>query len=190
MVFFKAMVTGNIAANFLDNPFLKELFRKLRPSYNLPSRFQFSTGFLSSEYQRVESMVEKATNKADFLALTSDGWTDVSSNRLVNVVVHTPKPYLFATIDASMEEHTGAYICTLLAEKIEKLGPKKIIAVVTDNAANMKLAWRLLEEKYPWIIFDGCKAHFVDLAAKDFCKVDDVSAFINDCLKVAKFFRF
>ena len=134
-------------------------------------------------------MVKKSTNSADFLALTSDGWTDVSSNRLVNVVVHTPKPFLFTTIDATLEEHTGLYISSLIEEQIEKLGPRKIISVVTDNAANMKLAWRLLEEKFPWIIFDGCKAHSVDLAAKDFCKVELVSAFINDCVKFGKFFR-
>uniref|UniRef100_A0A915EVC9 Uncharacterized protein n=1 Tax=Ditylenchus dipsaci TaxID=166011 RepID=A0A915EVC9_9BILA len=40
-------------------------------------------------------------------------------------------------------------------------GKHKIIALVTDHAANMRLAWELLSVDYPWILFEGCKAHMV-----------------------------
>jgi hypothetical protein len=53
----------------------------------------------------------------------------------------------------------------------------------------MKASWKLLEEKYPWIIFEGCKAHGVDLAAKDLCKLDFILEIINKCIDVSKFFR-
>ena len=183
------MNTGNIPANFLDNLFLKELFCKLRPAYELPSRYQFSTTLLNAEYQRIQKMVEEAINSTDFLTLSSGGWTDISSNRLINVVVHTPKPFLFSRIDATSEEHTGVYICGLLSEQIEKLGAKKVVAVMTDNAPNMKLAWRLLEERFPWIICDGCRAHSVDLTVKEFCDEPSIQKFVKNCIKIAVFFR-
>jgi hypothetical protein len=75
-----------------------------------------------AEYERVQNAVQNATNSSDFLALSSDGWSDVSRNRLINVIVHTPTPFLFSTIDATLDEHTGEYICDLLGVEIEKLG--------------------------------------------------------------------
>jgi hypothetical protein len=69
------------------------------------------------------------------------------------------------------------------------LGPQKIVAVVTDNARNMKAAWKLLSKNYPWIVFEGCKAHSIDLAAKDLCKLDFVDDIVDKCAEVAKLFR-
>ena len=74
-----------------------------------------------AEFKRVKETVENATNSADFLAVTSDGWTDITGSRLINVLVHTPKPYLFTTIDATKDSHTGRFICDKLSTEIEKL---------------------------------------------------------------------
>jgi len=84
-----------VAANFLDNPFFKQFIGKLRPSYK-------PKVLVPAEFDRVQKSVETAMNSADFLAVTSDGWTDVKGSRLINVLVHTPKPYLFSTIDATL----------------------------------------------------------------------------------------
>jgi hypothetical protein len=61
--------------------------------------------------------------------------------------------------------------------------------MVTDNAPNMKAAWKLLSQKYPWIVFEGCKAHGLDLAAKDLCKFNFVADVVQKCVEIAKFFR-
>ena len=37
--------------------------------------------------------------------------------------------------------HTGLYIADELKAVINDLGPQKVFALVTDNAANMKAAW-------------------------------------------------
>lgn len=79
---------------------------------------------MPAEFERIKQSVELATSSADFLSLSSDGWTDISRNRLINVIVHTPTPYLFSTIDATQDSHTGQYICELLSAEIEKLGKK------------------------------------------------------------------
>jgi hypothetical protein len=117
------MITGNIAANFLSNPFFKEFITKLRPSYKLPSRnSKFSNVLVPAEFLRVQHAVEKATNEANFLAVSSDGWTDVTGDRLINVIAHTPQPYLFDTIDATQDAHDAPFICNTLSAQIEKLG--------------------------------------------------------------------
>jgi hypothetical protein len=53
----------------------------------------------------------------------------------------------------------------------------------------MKAAWKLLSQKYPWIVFEGCKAHGLDLAAKDLCKFNFVADVVQKCVEIAKFFR-
>lgn len=182
------MITANIPFRALENPYLAEFFRAIRPTYKAPSRKQF-INLLNAEYERVKLTVEEAINKSDFIALSADGWTDISRNRLINVIVHVPKPMLYATVDATLERHTAEHIRDIISEQIDKIGARKITAFITDNAANMKAAWGLLEKKFPWIVFEGCKAHSVDLAAKDFVKHPNVDPFVKKCTSIAKFFR-
>ena len=47
---------------------------------------------------------------------------------------------------------------------INDLGPQKVFALVTDNAANMKAAWSNVEESYPHIKF---AVHALNLILKD-----------------------
>lgn len=196
-------MTGNVPALFLSNPFFKQFCQKLRPSYKLPTRnSKFSKVLVPAEYTRVQKIVEEATNKADFLAMSSNGWTDINGKRLINIIAHTPKPFLFNSIDATTESHDAPFICKTISDEIKKLGnltsiylklylgSQKLVAVVTDNAPNMKAGWNLLSKKYPWIIFEGCKAHGIDLAARDICKLDFVADVLNKCIGVAKFFRY
>uniref|UniRef100_A0A915CPB3 DUF659 domain-containing protein n=1 Tax=Ditylenchus dipsaci TaxID=166011 RepID=A0A915CPB3_9BILA len=124
---------------------------------------------------------------ANYFDRISEG--EQAENRLINVIVHAPQPFLFDTIDATLSSHTGDFIRNVLSERIEKLGKHKIIAMVTDHAPNMRLAWELLALDYPWILFEGFKAHMVDLVAKDLSKTTYIADCIKDCEKIAKFFR-
>uniref|UniRef100_A0A915EIV7 DUF659 domain-containing protein n=1 Tax=Ditylenchus dipsaci TaxID=166011 RepID=A0A915EIV7_9BILA len=97
----------------------------------------------------------------------------------------------------------GKFIVEVLSKEIIKLGKQKVVAVVTDHAANMKNAWKKLAgdddqqdpekqytgETFPWILFEGCKAHAIDLAAKDICAKTTISDCLKSCVEVAKFFR-
>ena len=59
------------------------------------------------------------------------------------------------------------YIADELKAVINDLGPQKVFALVTDNAANMKAAWSKVEESYPHITPIGCAAHALNLLLKD-----------------------
>uniref|UniRef100_A0A915EAY5 DUF659 domain-containing protein n=1 Tax=Ditylenchus dipsaci TaxID=166011 RepID=A0A915EAY5_9BILA len=64
--------------------------------------------------------------------------------------VHCPKPFLLNSIDATKNrtQVIGEYIAKLLAEEINAVGKSKVVAIVTDHAANMRSAWRLLAKDY------------------------------------------
>ena len=180
-----------MSANFLDNPFFRQFIGKIRPAYQIPARNdKFAKKLVPAEYQRMRLEVEQALGKSDFLAISSDGWKDIEKNKLINFVAFNPKPFLIETVDTDGQSLTGKYIFgyiifltkltffikDLLSEQMEKVGSAKIVAVTTDNAKNMKAAWKLLEAKYPWIICFGCQSHSIDLAAKDICQKSGILA--------------
>jgi hypothetical protein len=76
---------------------------------------------------------------------------------------------------------TGEYICSILSQD-------KVRAVITDNAANMKLAWRLLKDKYPTLITYGCQAHGLNLLIRDIINLPLIKKVLGKCMKIIKFF--
>jgi hypothetical protein len=162
----------------------------LNPAYKLPNRQnKFAKKLLPAEHFRIRAFVEETIKQAEDVAIASDGWTDVSSNRLINTYVHLPRPLHFHTIDATISRHTGPFIKDYLTEQFQKIDPRKVIALVTDHASNNINAAGLISNQFPWILWEGCKAHAIDLAAKDICQKTGVKSLIGRCVEIAKFFR-
>lgn len=57
--------------------------------------------------------------------------------------------YLYKLQDLSEHSHTGNYVAEVIGEIIERIGPNKISAIVSDNASNVRNARKIIEEKYP-----------------------------------------
>ena len=69
--------------------------------------------------------------------------------------------------DYSIDHHTGEFLAEEILKVVEKIGPKKIIALVTDNASNCVKAREIVSSQYPNIMNLRCIAHFVNLITKD-----------------------
>eukprot|EP00898_Chlorokybus_atmophyticus_P001866 jgi/Chlat1/2680/Chrsp18S02986 len=84
--------------------------------------------------------------------------------------------HLLGTLELSAERHTSTYLTEIFRECINQVGANKVAALVTDNAASMKLARRLLtnEEEYK---------HIIDLRPlqllKDAAKADGVNTTLH-----------
>ena len=135
---------------------------KIRLEYNVPTRQKLASVLVPAEYDKMRKKVEDVVNKQDFEALSTDGWTDNQQNNIINFIVHTPKPYLWESINATNETKTSIYIAETIKIEIEKIGKQKVVSVLTDHAPNMVGAWKILNDEYPHIIFQGCKAHAID----------------------------
>jgi hypothetical protein len=88
-----------------------------------------------------------------------------------------------------MESHTGEFLASEISEIIEKIGPDKFAAIVTDNASNCRVARKKVEEKYNNIWDIRCIAHAINLIAADLVKLDDIKNLISNCGKITKFFH-
>jgi hypothetical protein len=91
-----------------------------------------------------------------------------------------------------MQRHDAAFISnTILAvvESQKEDQQKKFQSVVTDQPSVMTAAWKLVEEKKPWITCYGCGAHALNLLASDLQKITRVAVALEHNKKVAKFFK-
>ena len=78
--------------------------------------------------------------------------------------------YLYKLEDLSENSHTGNYLAEVIGKVIKKIGPNKISAIVSDNAANVRSAHNILQDKYPNIENIRCIVHAINLIACDITK--------------------
>jgi len=120
-------VTGGIPFRFLENEHFVKALKLLRPAYSLPSRgYTLTKKLIPEAYDDLQSDIKKAISNAKYVSISTDSWTDVSGNNIMNFVVHTPKPYLYKFVDVSAESESGEFIYERLCEVIEEIGPQKV----------------------------------------------------------------
>jgi len=62
------------------------------------------------------------------------------------------------------------------------------VAVVTDNAANMKAAWKFVETRFPHVLCVGCASHGIHLLVKDFLNLPLFQTLFKKCDHVVSYF--
>ncbi|CAG8546078.1 20273_t:CDS:2 [Gigaspora rosea] len=87
------------------------------------------------------------------------------------------------------EDIKNDWIATQIITKMEEVGIHKFSSVITDMAANMKAAWKIIEEKYPHIICLGCSSHVINLLIGDILKIDEIKIVLEDVKTVVKYFK-
>nr|CAG8451399.1 5077_t:CDS:2 [Entrophospora candida] len=80
------------------------------------------------------------------------GQTTVTNQLLISWLLYQ-KPLFWKALETKESSHTAEYISEKLEEVINEVGQDKVVAVLTDNAANMKKAHKILNNKFNKIIF-------------------------------------
>lgn len=172
-----------------SNVYWKRFLNVLRPAYTPPTRHALSTNLLDEEFNRVQTKVKQTIDKADCISVISDGWSNIRRQGIINYIVTTPQPVFYKSVDTNDNRHTGLYIADQLKVVINDLGPEKVFALVTDNAANMKVAWAHVEETFPHITTIGCAAHTLNLLLKDIMALKTMDALYKRAKQVVKYVK-
>ncbi|XP_028786844.1 uncharacterized protein LOC114742796 [Neltuma alba] len=90
------------------------------------------------------------------------------------------------SVDASDLVKDAKTLFTLFCEVIEWVGPKNIVHVVTDNAANYVACGRLIKESIKYLL-SPCAAHCLNLVLKDFSSMPHVSDLASKASKITIF---
>jgi hypothetical protein len=99
------------------------------------------------------------------------------------------KEYLYQLRNLSGNSHTAEYLSTVIEDVIVNIGESRISAVVSDNAANVKNARKIIHEKYPSIENVRCIAHSINLIACDIVKAKFGDRLLRHVNTITTFFR-
>ncbi|XP_065318646.1 uncharacterized protein LOC135926645 [Gordionus sp. m RMFG-2023] len=190
-LFAKAVYASNLPFHITENPYIQEFFKKIRPIYTLPRRRQLAGYLLDKASGDMEVRVADIIDKAPYLSIVSDGWSNIRNESIINFMVMTPVPVFYKFLNTEENRHTADYIAQEFKNVIHELNPVKVYSLVTDNAANMKAAWRILKSEsiYNHIQCYGCAAHTLQLFFHDFERLNAFSDHISIIKKIVKFFK-
>ncbi|GAV79120.1 LOW QUALITY PROTEIN: zf-BED domain-containing protein/DUF659 domain-containing protein/Dimer_Tnp_hAT domain-containing protein, partial [Cephalotus follicularis] len=173
------LYTSAFPFNCVNNPeFAKmvAMIGKYGVGLKQPSYHEVRETFLKKEVLRTMEMLEeyKVEWSKTGCTIMSDGWTD-KKRSICNFLVNSPKGTVFlASIDTSDISKTSQKVFDMLDYIVERVGEENVVQVVTDNAANYKLAGEYLMEKRKHLFWTPCAAHCIDLILEDFEKKLDV----------------
>lgn len=154
--------------NIIKDEHLMQFCKVLRPSFVLPSLHQLKSTFLDQEYDEVKKLMDHAIDEANGVTIVIDGWSNVRRDDIVNIILCTPKPYFYSSINTQDNQKTAVYLKSLVDPILAKYGPGKLNAIVSDNAANMKKLGKDVNLENKNIFFSGCCSHLLSLLIKDF----------------------
>lgn len=181
----------NIPFHAVEDSYFHAFIRMLNPSFILPNRRALAGTLLDETYQKVKELDAEVISQQHSFTLVSDGWTNIKRESVINFILCSGdmKPLFWKAVFTGGLHHTSAYICELMQKVIEEIGVKKIFSIITDNAANMILAHRLLREKYPRLITFGCVGHAVHLICKDIIALEPFARCFRAADKLIKTVR-
>ncbi|XP_054791788.1 uncharacterized protein LOC129297479 [Prosopis cineraria] len=182
-----------IPFNALDCPSFQkaiDAIASIGPGFKAPNAYEFRVNLLTDWKKECQLLIEshRAKWKNTGCTLMADGWTDVRQRTLINFLVYSTHGMVFVkSVDASDLVKDARTLFSLFCEVIEWVGPKNIVHVVTDNAANYVACGKLIKDKYKNIYWSPCAAHCLNLTLKDIASLDNVSALATKASKITVF---
>lgn len=165
-----------LSFNIARNPYYRESY-KFAASHSLdgycpPSYDKLRTTLLQQERAHVETLLDRTKSvwPEKGVTICYDGWTDVQRRPLINfIAVCETSPMFLRAINAFGEEKTKEYIAEKLVAVVEEIGPKNVVQIITDNAANCKGVGLIIQQKYDNIFWTPCVVHTLNLTLKNIC---------------------
>lgn len=177
----------------------KDLVLTLEPGYVMPTRKSVKK-MIFNMYEQSKSKMIDLLHDASSISLTTDIWTSLSNDAYISLSAHwiSDSWELVTCVLAAKEfpgSHTGVAISEKIAEMVKEFKIQdKVSVIVHDQAANMQLSLRLLQE--PEQNLDGsrleslpCNAHKLQLCLKAGLAINTIDRMIRCASKLVGHFR-
>jgi len=94
---------------------------------------------LDNEIAKVNNKVDEIIEFANNITISLDGWTAPDGSSIWSFVISTlsRQEYLYELQDYSEQSHTAEFLANQIELVINRIGRKKILAIVSDNGANI-----------------------------------------------------
>ena len=96
---------------------------------------------------------------------------------------------MYQLTDLSEEKHTAEYLAEVIENVVNGIGADRILAIISDNASNVRNARKIIQEKFPRIENIRCVAHAINLIVCDIVKEKFGDRLLRCVNVLATFFR-
>lgn len=152
--------------SLVDDTEFKKFVALLCPGYKLPSRKTLSKSLLPQMYTDLLGQVKTKLADAVAVSLTTDSWTSINNQSFMAITVHfiNSNSVLCSNLLGCFEfteRHTSINLAAMLRSQCKEWNiESKLMAIVTDNAANVTAAANEVSNHI------GCYAHTLNLIVK------------------------
>ncbi|KAI2498263.1 transposase [Fragilaria crotonensis] len=153
----------------IEEPNLAAAMKMLRPDAVLPNRKKLAGPLLDKAFAVLKTKVNKHLEHAGtVVCLTTDGWSNVKNEPIVNYMATSPSSTLFLeSVSTGEQSHNAEWIASDIQRVMASYPTTTFAGAVTDNTSTNKNAWELLLIKHPSAYFQGCASHGLNLFVKD-----------------------
>ena len=126
------------------------------------------------------------------LTIAIDGWTNVSTAKVTNVVVLCGgEAYYWCSIVNSSNHNTAAWLCQPLVEAMNSLRGEGLIfaAMVADNEQVNKVLHGLVSATFPFLVRAPCAAHLIQLCVLKSLELPSIEPILEAMVALLRHFR-
>nr|XP_010914522.1 uncharacterized protein LOC105039902 isoform X3 [Elaeis guineensis] len=168
----RCLCANGIPLSVLRSPYWEEMVSAISRElgYKSPSYERAQTVLLENERDRVERELDDFKQKWSLygVSVISNGWTDVKNQPLINFLASNQFGSVFLhALDFLLVEKSQKSISDYMLEAIEKVGPHNVVQLITDNAVDCVAASEEVAKAYPYIFWNPCMVHTLNLILKD-----------------------
>ncbi|XP_066599447.1 E3 SUMO-protein ligase ZBED1-like isoform X2 [Prorops nasuta] len=168
------------------------LMKNIAPLYKVPCR-KTITELMADKYSVLSNLVQSELDNIENLSITTDIWTDpLNVKSYLGITVHylvkdSLKSITIGVVDLS-ERHTAEYIQLCLETELDKwkICKSQILAIVSDNGANIKKA---IKDGFSEEIHMPCCAHNLHLVVNKVLQSEHVSCICRKIKSIVTFFK-
>jgi len=184
------IATDLLPLSSVDGHGFRRLMEFVEPGYQMPHRKALTTR-LEKRYKECAEKIKAELNEARAVAITTDGWTAVTTESYITVTCHYVRQWQLKSSvlqTRSVEErHTATNLAELLNTAVDEWGIKgKVVACVHDNASNITLA-----NTPAFVDWQSCPcfAHTLQLSILDGMRTAKVDEIVPTCNKLVAHFH-
>lgn len=144
----ETIVENYLPFQFVESLKFRKLLNKLNSAYKMPTRKTLSTVILPQVYNLTKNAVQEQLQSAEFVTLTTDGWTSIRNESYISVTAHFIRDQHMQSYLLECYKYDAKHTAQNLADELKRVSrawglTEKIVCVVSDNAANIVAAIRL-----------------------------------------------
>jgi hypothetical protein len=163
----KLIISQYLPFSLVEQPTFRAFVRQLNSNYHLPSRKTLANNYLELLYSKTADDLRRKLKEPTACSITVDGWTSANNDSYLAVTAHfiSNGELQSALLDCAcfQANHTAFSISEEVLNIVKNWGLEgKVVAIISDNAANMLSAARYLGWKHI-----PCFAHILNLIVQN-----------------------